>query len=264
MSDEIKNIIEHSGHNLHQQIEQLLTSLGWAVESSKHIIDIDTNIPREADIIAKKEISIFNEWHNKATQSFEIVLCIESRWLKYDIVFYSTNNTDENIKKSLQTVGMNIDNLLENNLKTLHYKNYGCKVANKHSVNNGKDLSDSIYKSVKTILYLNNTTHTKKVIYPIVVCGGNGKLYLSDGTMENSVEKNHIIYSMNYPYYDKNNRHFDPNFYVDIVSFPKLSDLLDCIEKGEIAEIKKQLNFQETIKTRQNQQRNMSKDCYWR
>ena len=58
--DKIKEIIDNSGNDLHQEIVDFLRSVGWEVKSSPYYNDPATNKPREIDIIAKKQFKATN------------------------------------------------------------------------------------------------------------------------------------------------------------------------------------------------------------
>lgn len=127
MKNNIKEIIEESGHELENKTVSILKKEGWISLYPSYYTDKITSKTREADIIAKKEFSISNSQNLEnihKENKILIKLFISCKFIKNEIIFgfseKDITKTMELVKKqlSLNEEGLKID---ESFLQFHHY-----------------------------------------------------------------------------------------------------------------------------------------------
>jgi len=237
----IKTLIEDSGILLHNKATNILRKNEWAVLVSPYYQDTITDLVRETDLVAEKQINSSSDNISRHS-SFQInvQLFIECKYIKQEIIFLfdkiDKNKAVESLEKE---TGLSIlHNKSSADITTdsfIHLQNDD--VAKLFSTNTNKD--DVIYKAMNQCLHAQIYYRTKgkrslmvpfngrsesssKVIQrPVIVCDNFEKLFKvdikDDGTYQSEELKNHFVLETNYR---------DDYFLIDIVDINYLEKFL--------------------------------------
>ncbi|MFH1656167.1 MAG: hypothetical protein ABH956_00125 [Candidatus Nealsonbacteria bacterium] len=252
-NENIKEIIEQSGHELENEAVLILEKNNWSCISSSYYVDNITGKSREVDIIAKKEFSIFdieNIENISKKKKILIKLFISCKFIKDDIVFWFGK---KNIIKANELVknGLSLNQEeLERNESVLKFHHYNIEknVANKNAQKGNKDIIfNAREESIKSFLYspLEDDEFEYKEIYkfPIVIVNNFDNFCKRDDSSKDrclKIENNfqfEILYSILISGHPKRKY-----FLVDFISIDRLEFFLkenfEKVEKKENWEIK--------------------------
>lgn len=252
MKDNIKKIIEESGHEFENKVVLILEKNGWSCLHPSHYTDKITGKAREADIIAKKEFSIY-DYQNLENIPKEnkilIKLFISCKFINNKIMFgFRKKNINEAMKLVKEQLSLN-DEDLNRNLSVLQFHHY-IKEKSVAKYNDQKGNRDLVYnaweESINSFLYspLEDDEHEYREVYkfPIVVVNNFDNFYKRDNSKDGylKIENNfqfEIFYAI--PINDYSERKY---FLIDFISVDKLENFLKEnfgeVERKETGEIK--------------------------
>lgn len=254
--DEFKELINHSGHNFHLEIVNLLRNNNWEVEISPYYYDDSAEKPREIDIIATKPVSIFKD----GAPSYNIFLFIECKHLDGEVVFWMDNVNKDKVEAVIHDsiVGLNIRR--EDTIQTNHYLKVS-KVAKlfetkqKEKKSNQDVVFSAFTQSIKSLIfYKKNNYNAPGIYYPIVVYEPKDKVAVYSESDENKykiINEREIILEVNYSFKDevddivvgKSQFISRQNFFVDFITKDDFKGFLNYALQEEIEEINRILQF---------------------
>lgn len=240
----IKTLIEDSGIILHNKTTNILRNKEWPVMVSPYYYDSITDVVRETDLIAEKQI---NSTSRAKQSSFQvnIQLFIECKYIKQEIVFwFDSVNKSKAVENLEKETGLSIlygkpaaDITTD---KFIHLQNED--VAKLFSSNTNRE--DVIYKAMNQCLHAqiyyrekgknsiiqpfnSHPRSSSKIIQrPVIVCDNFEKLskvsFEDDGSYHTEILENHFILETNYR---------DDYFLIDIVDINYLEQLLFNLEQ---------------------------------
>lgn len=240
----IKTLVEDSGIILHNKATNILRNKNWPVLVSPYYHDSITDLVRETDLIAEKQMNSYDRAEQSSFQ-MNIQLFVECKYIKQEIVFWfdkiNKNKAVENLEKE---TGLSIlynkyaADITTNEL--IHLQNDD--VAKLFSSNTNRE--DVVYKAMNQCLHAqiyyrtkgknyiiqpfnNHARSTSKVIQrPVIVCDNFEKLFKisfeDDGTYQTEVLKNHFVLETNYR---------DDYFLIDVVDINYLEQFLLNLEE---------------------------------
>lgn len=249
----IKEIIEKSGHELENKAVSILEKNGWRCLHPSYYTDKITSKPREADIIAKKEFSIFDY---KDIENFPkkkkilIKLFISCKFIKNEIIFkFSEKDKIKATALVKEQLSLNKEDLKNNELfLQFHHYNKENNVAKKNDQKGNKDVIYNAWEeSINSFLYspLEDDEHKYKKVFkfPIVIVNNFDNFYKKDNSSKDKylkIENNfqfEIFYAI--PINDHSARKY---FLIDFINVDKLENFLKenfgKVEKKEAWEIK--------------------------
>ena len=237
----IKTLIEDSGIILHNKATNILRNNEWSVLVSPYYQDTITDLVRETDLIAEKQINSSSDNISRHSSfQINIQLFIECKYIKQEIIFlFDKIDKDKAVENLEKETGLSIlhnkssaDIIVD---KFIHLQNDD--VAKLFSSNTNKE--DVMYKAMNQCLHAQIYYRTKgrrslmipfngrsgsssKVIQrPVIVCDNFEKLFKvdikDDGTYQSEVLKNHFVLETNYR---------DDYFLIDIVDINYLEQFL--------------------------------------
>lgn len=214
----IEQIIIESSNNIALELLKILEENEWNVEFSPYYIDKSSEKDREIDLLAKKNIRC------KSTNrsSFEIILCIECKYLNKDKNFiirtFKNDLERKDFVKGTNGIYVNKEFREKNHHYSLHQnigKLYDTKGANK------KDFFiDGIIKPIKKCIFLqDNYNNLGAFIFPVSVFGGIENFFYTSPNTKEPEESKHSLYKVGFNYYPKNSTSIKKDFFVvDIVT----------------------------------------------
>lgn len=249
MNENLKKIIKESGNNLHLSTADMLETMQWDVDLSSYYYDDTTNKPREIDIIAKKEIPIFNNW-DEIIDKFNIFLFIECKCFKNELAFRVRKNREKESREAIIIERMNKKLLLDEEglFKNHHYlqTDFIGKLYDSLSEDQAK-VFNAITQPIKSLTFLKERRPEKGLYYPVVIYSGIDGLYeIREGDIKDldSLNKiDNLTFGLNYSYRSVVSSELKTqHFYVDFIRKNRLEDYTDMILK-EAEELKKYLFF---------------------
>ncbi|RJO59590.1 hypothetical protein C4546_01330 [Candidatus Parcubacteria bacterium] len=255
VEDTIKNIISKSGNDLHIQVEEILKQGKWSVTSSPYYNDPVTGIPRETDIIARKDWDIHDDFGRNKRGMLRIRLFIECKFLSDPIVLWLK---DKNIDKAKALAK---DNPILRD-KEDHYLTDTSKIPNKihHYFENNqvinqwsnKDHKDPLFEAMSgclnAFIYYHRAgleNHAETINYPIIIVNDLSKLYGRDRSqLGASVITDNQQLETSYSYREVNNQYKMQYFLIDVVGYNKFKDFLSKLENNDIDILRRILYWQ--------------------
>lgn len=237
----IKTLIEDSGIILHNKATNILRKKEWSVLISPYYQDTITDLVRETDLVAEKQINSSSDNISRHSSfQINIQLFIECKYIKQEIIFlFDKIDKDKAVESLEKETGLQIAHkgrmldIMNNVFCNLSIDD----VAKLFSTNTNKD--DVIYKAMNQCLHAQISYRNKgkksliipfngrpdsssKVIQrPVIVCDNFEKLFKvdikDDGTYQSEVLKNHFVLETNYR---------DDYFLIDIVDINYLEQFL--------------------------------------
>lgn len=240
----IKTLIEDSGIILHNKATNILRNNEWSVLVSPYYQDTITDLIRETDLIAEKQINSADRG-NQSSFQINLQLFIECKYIKQEIVFWFDKIDKDKAVESLEKE-TNLSILYNKHAadittdKFIHLQNDD--VAKLFSSNTNRE--DVMYKAMNQCLHAqiyyrtkgknsiilpfkNHSRSFSKVIQrPIIICDNFEKLFRvnleNHGTYQIETLKNHFILETNYR---------DDYFLIDIVDVNYLEQFLLNIQE---------------------------------
>lgn len=253
MKNNIKEIIEESGHKLEDKTVSILEKNNWSCLHPSYYIDKITGKTREADIIAKKEFPIFdykNAENTPKENKILIKLFIACKFIKDKVVFgFNKKDTVRAINLVKEQLSLNDEDLKRNeSVLPFHHYNKEKNVAKKSDQKGNRDV---IYKaweeSINSFLYspLEDDEREYKGTYkfPIVIVNNFNNFYKRDDKSKDKYLKkeNNFQFEIYYAIPTKDNS-VRKYFLIDFISVDKLENFLNenfgKVEKKEAWEIK--------------------------
>ncbi len=273
MKPELKKAIQESGNNLHLEIAEFLEKSNWEVDLSSYYCDDTTDKPREIDIIAKKEISVF-EGKCPEDYRFWVYLFIECKCFKNEIAFRICQNDLESSQSAIISKGFNF-NMKEIFNKTNHHYLRVDKIAKLYDTYKDKEgekserekteekVFQAITQPVKSLLFFRDNREDKNGIsekrilyYPMVIYrsipgGITGFYHIEQAKTTNEyLDKlkptKNLIFGLKYSYPRKilglaGTSFKIENFCVDFIHQKEFGEYLEMIEKQEVSSVKNHL-----------------------
>ena len=181
MNEELKNIIQKSGNNLHMQVSGLLENAGWEVEISSYYYDDTTNKPREIDLIARKKF-FTHDMFGREVSHFYVCLFIECKYFKNDIAFWMQEANKNKIFEAIILDGFNKDEVFGNNYNHHYFSvvnSTSKKLAKLFETKDQNEIFEAITRPVKSLVFFRE--HNLKLngfYYPFVIYDGIPGFYL--------------------------------------------------------------------------------------
>lgn len=253
--DKIKNIIQNSGNDFHQQVANLLRGQGWNVKLSPYYNDPATNKPREIDIVALKKYDV-SDIFNRNSCSLTLRLFIECKYVKDENVLWFEAKDMENatklaknnsILRGLEDCNLQDTSTIPNKIHHYTREDDVMKLGSK------KGNYDPLYEGMNGCLNATvfNTQHLVSVSpntidFPIIAVDNFKNLYKRNLNNENGYEDivDNFQMEVNYSFIDKQGKPATKYFLLDIVNGDKLQDFLDMLDKNDIQILKNQLAWQ--------------------
>lgn len=239
----IKTLIEDSGIILHNKTTNILRKNDWSALVSPYYQDTITDLVRETDLIAEKQV---NSAERAEQSSFQVnlQLFIECKYIKQEIVFWFDKiNKDRAVENLEKEIGLSI--LHNKYAADITVDNFGQlqndDVAKLFSSNTNRE--DVMYKAMNQCLHAQIYYRTKgkspliipfnkhsrsasRVVQrPVIVCDNFEKLFKvafeDNGEYKTETLSNHFILETNYR---------DDYFLVDIVDINYLEQFLLGLE----------------------------------
>ncbi len=266
MDPKLKNIIKESGNNLHLEVADSLKSWGWNVDLSAYYCDDITDKPREIDILAKKEVCVYNDEKCPDKCTFLFCLLIECKYFKNEIAFRSIENNLDESRAAILNQSFNIDTVevFEKDIpkgKQLNHHYFAEKTIAKlyDTFKNDKERTqDKVFQAItqpiKSLIFFKARLFHRTVFYPLVVYSGIPGFYVIKNR-KNDLNKlkpiENIIFGIKYSYKANKFGHIrSDDFYINFIHQNKLKRHLKMIEDEEIEEIRIYLG--EKFKEEQN------------
>jgi len=255
VEDIIKNIISKSGNDLHVQVEKKLKEQGWNVTSSPYYNDPVTGIPRETDIIARKDWDILDDFGRNKRGMLRIRLFMECKFLFDPVVLWlKDKNIDEAkiLAKNNPILFEKEDHYLTDTSKIpnkIHHYTENNQVINQWSNKNHKDpLFEAMSGCLNAFIYYHRTgieSHTETINYPIIVVNDLSKLYIRDESqLGASVVIDNQQLETFFSFRENNNQYKMQYFLIDIVGYSQLEEFLSKLQNNDIDILRRILYWQ--------------------
>lgn len=245
---DVKKLIRNSGNSFHCRVVNYFVEKGWSTLVSPYFTDNISGKSREIDLIVEKQFPVYDAWRDKIEKILYIKLFIECKYIPKDTVFWFSD-IDE--LKALDWVVENTP--FEKNYpytQEQHYLNADNRVAKLFATSSSKEIeNEPIYKALNQCLNAmvynrnfgsivrkpSNTRPVPEVFleYPIIACNSFDRVYKVDieREIEPELATENFMLEVNYAYMDEAKEHKFEYFLIDVVSFDKLDNLLESIEK---------------------------------
>ena len=252
--DHIREIIKKSGNSFHSKVANHLKSNGWHVLISPYYTDGLSDKPREIDLIAEKAIHITNFFGQPTSETINLKLYIECKYIPNSMVFwFSEIDTDKAHNLLLRKHGFTDRNTFIYEHRYVRGGQSAAKLfaygPNNKTNNNSSKSSDNdpFYKalnqSISGMVYSrqsgsilpkkSNSNIIPYVIeYPIILCNSFDNFYrveMHDESNPTKINEDFML-EVNYAYVDVNHRSLNEYFLLDVVSYSNIEKYLSVID----------------------------------
>lgn len=250
--DKVKEIIDKSGNDLHQEVVDFLRADGWEVKSSPYYNDPATNKPREIDVIAKKNFKV-TDWAADSEDVLTIRLFIECKHISgSNVIWFENKNMPEAIElaknnRILRGVE-DIDLMISPPYPPV--KHHYVREADVAKRWNSSGHTDPVYEAMNGVLngqifFKDQHERGERYVidYPIIVVDSYTNLHRRDTT--NALGYTNILsdfpIEVDYSYTDKEKASKTGYFLIDVVDKAGLGGLLNDLESSDVNILKARL-----------------------
>lgn len=212
MTQDLKDLLEKSGNNLHLEVADILESKGWDIDLSSYYYDDTENKPREIDIIATRNEGVGSEAKGesgKPIDKFDISLYIECKYFTKDIAFRMLPIGGLEQAAALHLNELNKEELVDFlNREADYLKNHYFdtkSVGKLHDTEIETTVFNALTQPIKSLVFSKDgEDHIKlnKIYVPIVVYSGIDGIYPIQGSqdLDKLQPLQHLPYGLNYAY----------------------------------------------------------------
>lgn len=250
MKKELKEIIEKSGNNLHIDTVNLLERMDWDVDLSSYYYDDTANKPREIDIIAQREVPVFDDFGRAVLDKFKLFLFIECKYFKNELSFRMRRNQEQESKEAMIIDGWNKEILLEREglFREHHYlkERFIGKLYDSFPKEQGI-VFNALTQPIKSLTFFKERRLEKGIYYPMVVYSGIEGIYAvkrEEADLDKLEPKKNLIFGLNYSYRSVVDYKLKTHqFFIDFIHQTELGNFIEETIWKEADELCKYLFF---------------------
>jgi hypothetical protein len=248
--NEITDLIQSSGNNFHAKVARWFSEHGWHVEISPYYMDQTQGKAREIDLIVEKVVDSITNYGSQTKTDIVVRLYVECKYIAQNSVFWFVN---KNMPAALNLVCKSGLFPSNNSYTNEHHHLTNKPVAKvfSSSTSNKNAEHEPFYKALNQALnsmvsmqgrqvsiprFLNSRQPSLPEIleFPIVICNSFERLFsvefFSDADPQLITENFQL--EVQYAYVDRANIARNDYFLLDFVSFEKLEEFVNSVEKN--------------------------------